>query len=46
MPIGERLAALWDTTEGRALIFRVLWYVSLGMMGLGYAIIAYLLFFA
>lgn len=45
MQIDEKLAALWDTPEGRALIFRFLWYIALGMMVLGYIIIAYLLFF-
>lgn len=40
----DKLMALWDTPEGRALIFRVLWYISLGMMALGYLIIIYLLF--
>ncbi len=45
MRLKDELAALWDTQEGRALIFKVLWYISLGMMVLGYAIIAYLLFF-
>lgn len=46
MHIDEKLAALWDSPEGRALIFRVLWYISLGMMVLGYVIIAYMLFFS
>jgi hypothetical protein len=46
MQIDEKLAALWDSPEGRALIFRVLWYISLGMMVLGYVIIAYMLFFS
>ncbi len=45
MYIFEKLAALWDSPEGRALIFRILWYISLGMMVLGYLIIAYMLFF-
>ncbi len=45
MFIDEKLAALWDSPEGRALIFRILWYISLGMMVLGYLIIAYMLFF-
>jgi hypothetical protein len=44
MRLEEKLAALWDTPEGRALIFRVFWYISLGMMVLGYIIIAYMLF--
>ncbi len=46
MRLWDELAALWDTPEGRALIFRMLWYLSLAMMVLGYAIIVYLLFFA
>jgi Flp pilus assembly protein TadB len=41
----DEMAALWDTPEGRALIFRVLWYISLGMMVVGYLIIAYMLLF-
>lgn len=46
MRLFDELAALWDTPEGRSLIFRILWYLSLGMMVLGYLIIVYLLFFA
>lgn len=45
MRIEEKLTALLESPEGRALIFRILWYISLGMMVLGYIIIAYLLFF-
>jgi hypothetical protein len=46
MYIFEKLTALWDSPEGRGLIFRVMWYISLGMMVLGYLIIAYMLFLA
>jgi Flp pilus assembly protein TadB len=45
MRLEDKLRALWETPEGRALIFKVLWYISLGMMVLGYIIIAYMLFF-
>lgn len=45
MFILEKLTALWDSPEGRGLIFRALWYISLGMMVLGYVIIAYMLLF-
>jgi hypothetical protein len=46
MRVEDKLAALWETPEGRSLVFRALWYLSLAMMALGYAIIVYLLFFA
>jgi hypothetical protein len=45
MGLEEKLAALWDSPEGRGIIFRLFWYISLGMMVLGYIIIAYMLFF-
>ncbi|HTY90462.1 MAG TPA: hypothetical protein VMC84_04730 [Methanocella sp.] len=43
MHILEKFTALWNTPEGRSLIFKALWYISLGMVVLGYLIIAYLL---
>ncbi len=45
MRLKDKLAALWETPEGRTLVFRVLWYISLAMMVIGYGIIAYLLLF-
>jgi hypothetical protein len=46
MSIRDRFLEFFDKPETKALVFRILWYVSLGMMVLGYLIIVYLIFTA
>ncbi|WP_230742857.1 hypothetical protein [Methanooceanicella nereidis] len=40
----KRLEEFWDVPENRGRVLMVLWYSSLGMLVLGYLIMAYLLF--
>lgn len=43
--LGERIVKFWDEPENRGKVLIFVWYISLGMMVLGYLIMAYLLFF-
>jgi hypothetical protein len=40
----EKLKTFWEIPENRAKFFVICWYISLGMMVLGYLIMMYLLY--
>ncbi|MEK6988184.1 MAG: hypothetical protein AABX97_08860 [Candidatus Thermoplasmatota archaeon] len=42
----ERLEAAWEDPEQRARLLRWFWFISTGFMLFGFAVMAYLLFFA